>query len=160
MSYIPSLISLGLQTIFLWLFKKCKKMLVPWLQSRKTGSVAKELRELWRKKWVLHHCDLDLWPKVTNFNRVRASAVSNHLAKIASKSVHPFGWNFVHKKSRTHRHTHRDKLQGEYNSSTILWRCKKWLLLQNESYHQQDFLNTCTLINQMYVKTVFRDVKI
>ena len=47
-----------------------------------------------------------------NFNRVRASAVSNHLAKTASKSVHPFGWNFVQKKSghtdthtQTHRHT-------------------------------------------------------
>ena len=35
--------------------------------------------------------DLDLWPKVTNFNKVWASANSNHLAKTASKSVHPFG---------------------------------------------------------------------
>ena len=47
------------------------------------------------------------------FNRVSASAVSNHLAKTASKlkSVHLFGWNFVHKKSghtdtQTDRHTH------------------------------------------------------
>ena len=38
---------------------------------------------------------------------VRASAVSSHLAKTASKSVHPFGWNFVYKQSRTHRHTVR-----------------------------------------------------
>ena len=60
-----------------------------------------------KKKWVLRHCDLDLWPKVTNFNRVRASAISNHLAKTASKSVHPFGWNFVHKKIRTHRQKDR-----------------------------------------------------
>ena len=63
-----------------------------------------------KKKWVLHHCDLDLWPKVTKFNRVRVSAGRNHLAKTVSKSVHPFGWNFVHKKCRTHgqrhRHTH------------------------------------------------------
>ena len=44
----------------------------------------------------------DLWPKVT---RVWASAGSNHLAKTSSKSVHPFGWNFIHKKCRTHRHT-------------------------------------------------------
>ena len=67
---------------------------------------------------------------VTNFNRVRASAVSNHLVKTASKSVHPFGWNFVHKKTvdtqtdrHTHRHTHRQtavKIQP-----TISWRCKK-----------------------------------
>ena len=28
-----------------------------------------------KKKRVLRHCDLDLWPKVTKFNRVRASAV-------------------------------------------------------------------------------------
>ena len=45
-------------------------------------------------------------PKVTNFYRVRASAVSNHLAKPASNSVHLFGWNFGHKQSRTD--THRD----------------------------------------------------
>ena len=43
--------------------------------------------------------------KVTNFNRVWARAVSNHLAKTASKSVHPFDWNFVHKQSWTDRHT-------------------------------------------------------
>ena len=44
-------------------------------------------------------------PKVTNFIRVRTSAVSNHLAKSMSKSAHPFCWNFVHKQSRTHTHT-------------------------------------------------------
>ena len=81
-----------------------------------------------KKKEVSRHCVLDLWPKVTKFNRVRASARSNHLAKTASKSVHPFGWNFVHKKCRTHRHTHThrhtDKLQWKYNPSTISWRCK------------------------------------
>ena len=60
-----------------------------------------------KKKWVSRHCDLALWLKVTKFNRVRASAVSNHLVKTASKSVHPFGWNFVHKKCRTHRQTDR-----------------------------------------------------
>ena len=59
-----------------------------------------------KKKLVLRHCDLDLWPKVTKFNRVRAGAISNHLAKTASKSVHPFGLNFVHKKCRTDTHTH------------------------------------------------------
>ena len=65
-----------------------------------------------KKKWILSHRDLDLWPKVTKFNRVRASAISNHWAKTASKSVHPFGWNFVHKNSghtdtQTHRQTDR-----------------------------------------------------
>ena len=63
-------------------------------------------REL-SKKWALRHCDLDLWPKVTNFNRVPASSISNHLEKTASKSVHPFSWNFVYKQSPTHTHTHR-----------------------------------------------------
>ena len=63
-----------------------------------------------------------LTPKVTNFNRIRASVLSNHLAKTAFKSVHPFGWNFVHKQSRKHRQTH-SKLQWKYNPSTISWRC-------------------------------------
>ena len=33
--------------------------------------------------------------------------VSSRLAKTASKSVHPFGWDFVHKQSRTDTQTHR-----------------------------------------------------
>ena len=45
---------------------------------------------------------------VTNFNWVRASVVWNRLAKTASKSVHPFGWNFVHKNIRTDTHTQTD----------------------------------------------------
>ena len=59
-----------------------------------------------KKKWVLRHCDLDLWPKVTKFNWLWASALSKRLAKTASKSVHPFGWNFVHKKNWTDTQTH------------------------------------------------------
>ena len=84
-------------------------------------------RELWRKKGMLSHCDLDLEPKVTNFNSVWASMVNNHLAKTASEPVHQFGWNCVHKKSRTHRHTdrHTDKLQWKYNPSMIAWRCNE-----------------------------------
>ena len=78
--------------------------------------------------YIFGHRVLDLWPKVTNFNRVRASAVSNHLAKTASKSIHPFGWNFVHKNSgHTHTHRHTDKLQWKYNPSTISWRCNNAL---------------------------------
>ena len=58
--------------------------------------------------YIFGHRDLDLWPKVTNFNRVWASVLRNYLAKTASKSVHPFGWNFVHKNSgHTHTQTHR-----------------------------------------------------
>ena len=44
-------------------------------------------------------------PKVTNFNRGWANAVSNHLAKTASKSVYLFGWNVVHSQSRKDRQT-------------------------------------------------------
>ena len=47
--------------------------------------------------------------KVINFNRVRASVLSNRLAKTASKSVHSFGWNFVHKQSHTHTHRKTDR---------------------------------------------------
>ena len=81
---------------------------------------------------IFGHRDLDLWPKVTKFNRVRVSVISNHLAKTASISVHPFGLNFVHKNSghtdtqtdrQTDRHTHTDTLKWKYNPSTISLRC-------------------------------------
>ena len=55
-----------------------------------------------KKKWILNYCDLDLSFNVTNFYRVRASVVSNHLVKTASESVHPLCLNFVHKQSHTH----------------------------------------------------------
>ena len=58
-------------------------------------------------RYIFCHSDLDLWPKVTNFNRIWASVLKNHLAKTASKSVHPFGWNFVHQNSAGHTHTDR-----------------------------------------------------
>ena len=83
------------------------------------------------KKWVLglHHCDLDLWPKVTKLNRVWASAGSNHLAKIASNwCIHRAGTLFTRSAGQpdTHTHTdrHTDKLQWKFNPSTILWRFK------------------------------------
>ena len=55
----------------------------------------------------LSHCDLDLWSKVTNFNRVWASVLNNRLAKTASKSVHSFGWKIVYKQSRADTQTDR-----------------------------------------------------
>ena len=69
----------------------------------------------------LRHCDLNIWPKVIHYSRVWASAICNHLAKTASKLVHPFSWNFVHKHSLTHTlwHIHTDKLKWKYNSSTM-----------------------------------------
>ena len=48
-------------------------------------------RELLRKKRILRHCDLDLRFKIANFNKIRVIAISNNLAKTASKSVNPFG---------------------------------------------------------------------
>ena len=77
-------------------------------------------RELWRKNGYYVTVYVDLWP----------SAVSNHLAKTASKSVHLFGW-------RSAGHTHTDKLQWKYNPSTILWRCNKQVFLfQNDVQFQ------------------------
>ena len=100
-----------------------------WLYIRELRYKVGKLTENYEEKWVLRHCDLDLWPKVTNFNRVRVSAVNNFLAKNAPKSVHLFGWNFVHKQSWTDTHTHTDrhtdKLEWKYNP--FLWRCKNHL---------------------------------
>ena len=52
MSYIPSLISLGLQTIFLWLFKKWKKMQknAGSLGTIETNRIGSE-RVKWRIEW-------------------------------------------------------------------------------------------------------------
>ena len=86
-------------------------------------------------------CDLDLWPKVTNFNKVQACAVSNHLAKTASKSVHPLDWNFIHKQSRTDTHT--DKLQWKYNPSTIFFHVVCLSLRLNWRYISQASVETC-----------------
>ena len=61
---------------------------------------------------LFHDSDIhfrSLWPwpliHITNFNRVRASAVSNHAAKTASKRRI---WNCVHRNTagQTDRHTH------------------------------------------------------
>ena len=79
-----------------------------WSDIRELKYTVGKLTKNYEKKWILSHCDLDLWPKVNNFDRVWDSVVSSHLAKTASKSVHSFGWNLVHKNSwtHTHRHTH------------------------------------------------------
>ena len=55
----------------------------------------------------MRHCSLDLPAKVINFKGVRASVVISHLAKSASKSVHPFGWSFIHwqRDTQTNRFT-------------------------------------------------------
>ena len=55
------------------------------IQSRKVN------RELWRKNGHFITVTLTFDRMVTNFHRNRATAVSNHLAKTPSKSVHPFG---------------------------------------------------------------------
>ena len=65
--------------------------------------------EFWRifviiSTYIFGHRDLDLWSKVTKFNRVRAKAISNQWAKTASKSVHSFGWNFG-SQAKPDRHT-------------------------------------------------------
>ena len=37
-----------------------------------------------KKKWILHHCDLNLWLKVTDLNRNRSSAACNYLVSAFS----------------------------------------------------------------------------
>ena len=99
---------------------------------RELRNTIRKLTENYEEKRILRHRDLDFWPMVTNFNQVRASVVSNHLAKTASKLMHPFGWKFVYKHSHTHTHTHThtdrhtDKLQWKYNPFTISWRCNNY----------------------------------
>ena len=99
-----------------------------WIFVPKIKFVGSAEFEIWTFVCRKLNCELDLWPKVTNFNMVRGSLVSNHLAKIASKSVQPFDWNFYQSKAgqthiQTNRHTY--KLQWKYNPSMIAWRCKK-----------------------------------
>ena len=74
-----------------------------------------------KKKWILSHCDLDLWPKVTNFKRVWAIAVCNLLVKTASKFVHPFGWNFVHRHTHTYIHTHKHTHTNTHTDRQTNW---------------------------------------
>ena len=54
--------------------------------------------------------EIGLWSNVTNFKRVRDSAVNSHLTKTASKSVHPIGWNLFYKNTagQTDRHKHTE----------------------------------------------------
>ena len=79
-----------------------------------------------KKKWVLRHCDLDLWPKVTNFNRVGANVVSYHLAKTSVQISSSVRLEFC-SQAEPDRHTDRqtDREQWKYNRSTISWRYKK-----------------------------------
>ena len=96
-----------------------------------------------KKKWILRHCDLDLWFKVINFNRVQANAISNHLAKTAFKTVYPFGWNFVHWQTHTQtdRHTDTHTTTTTHtgtncnNHSTSSWRCGQ----TNNYFKKSDF---------------------
>ena len=71
------------------------------------------------------HCSLDLQPRVIKYNIVQASAVSNHSSKSTLKSMHTFGWNFVHwqtdRHTHTHTHTHTHKVQWKYNPSKVQW---------------------------------------
>ena len=58
------------------------------IKHKRTEIQSREVNRIMKKTWVLRHYDLDLWPKVINFNRARTSVISNHLAKTASKSEH------------------------------------------------------------------------
>ena len=110
---------------------------------------------------------LPFLPKVTNFDRVRDSAVSNRLAKPASKSEHPFGWNFVHKETsgQTHtqpgRQTHRQTAVknnplrcrwGVKISYLCFWRIHLLKSLLHSLWHNFEFL--CERIMHVYMRAM------
>ena len=71
-----------------------------WLDIKEWISIVGKLTENFEeKKWILSQLPSPLT------NRVWASVVKKHLAKTATKSVHPFGWNFVHIHTHTYTHT-------------------------------------------------------
>ena len=95
---------------------------------RTNSSIHPSVRNLTEKYvdlWDWRHRDLDLSSKITNFIRIRASAINNYLRKTAWKLVHMFGWNFVHWQTDRQTDTYTDKLYRNYKPSTILWRCIK-----------------------------------
>ena len=82
------------------------------------------------KKGIFRQSNLDLSSKFTIFNRVLASAVSNHLAKTASKSLYPFTDRQTHRytDTQTDRQTDTQRqtaIKNNHNPSTISWRCKE-----------------------------------
>ena len=57
-------------------------------------------------RYIFCHSDLDLQPKVTNFSRVRASAISNYLAKPRpNRRVRSAGILLTDRQTHTHTHT-------------------------------------------------------
>ena len=70
------------------------------------------------------------WPKVANFNRVRASVQSNCLAKNLVQ-IGASVWLEFCSQAELDSHTDRqtDKLQWKYNPSLISWRCNNGMTL-------------------------------
>ena len=100
-------------------------------------------RELWRKKWVLRHCDLDLWPKVTNFKRIWASLVSNHLSEDCVK-IGVAVWSAFYSQTnrQTDRHTHTQTdvhSEAKIFPSMTLWSCKKRMVTNYTSIQLMSF---------------------
>ena len=109
---------------------------------------------------------LRLWPKVTNFNRIWASVIGNSLAKTASKSVHLFGWNFVHKQIWTHRDTPTNcsenkthpLFRGGVKILKIVVETLKvdgWiknLIVTDRSYHSEQFDNVIVVLCRLEPK--------
>ena len=72
------------QMTFLKFLQKTAKVISKWHTKFQIDKTVGKLTENYEGKMNLCRCDLDLWPKVTNFNRVRASVLSNRLAKISA----------------------------------------------------------------------------
>ena len=68
------------------------------------------------KKWILRHCDLDLQPKVANFNGVQANAVIKSRPNRCFRSA---GMLLTDGQIDRHTRTHKlyDFLGGEKNNN-------------------------------------------
>ena len=91
------------------------------IENKRTEIQSREVnRELWRKNGYNVTVTLTFYPRSPISLGFEPNAVINHLAKIVSKSVHPFGWNFVNKKtSDTHTNTHTHSENIFHNKSIV-----------------------------------------
>ena len=97
------------------------------------------LRNLFNNlRYNICHRDHDLWLKVTNINSVWA----RYIAKIASKSIHPFGWNFVH-----YRQTHTQINCHEYMKSAISKLHNLFFTSPQKTWNGQIFIPVCLSVS-------------
>ena len=118
--------------------------------------------ELWRKNEYYVIVTLTFNPR----SPISIGFEPVQLAKTASISVHLFGWNSIHKQSRTHtqrqtdRHTHTDKLQWIYNPCTMSWRCKNKRLRSKYSLRIWSYILVKNRFDDMQIRTFLLNSKV